>query len=130
MLVDDNDDDNFYHQRVIRRSEAADKVVLHNSAETALQHLRFPGQSSQPLPAILFLDINMPGMNGWDFIEEYSTLDKDLRAGIFIVMLTTSESPDDSQRAKDIDAIADFRTKPLTQIMLAEILEKYHRAIA
>ena len=72
----------------------------------------------------------MPGMHGWDFIEEYSTLDKDLRAGIFIVMLTTSESPDDSQRAKDIDAIADFRTKPLTQIMLAEILEKYHRAIA
>lgn len=130
MLVDDNDDDNFFHERVIRRSEAADKVVPLNSAETALHYLRFPSQSSQPPPAILFLDINMPGMNGWDFMEEYSALDKNLRAGIFIVMLTTSESPDDRERAKTIDAIADFRTKPLTQVMLAEILEKYYRGIA
>jgi CheY-like chemotaxis protein len=64
-------------------------------------------------------------MNGWEFIEEYKKLDKELQSKAVIVMLTTSDNPDDVAKAKTQEALADFRTKPLTKQMLDEIILKY-----
>lgn len=120
MLIDDNADDNFYHERVIRKSEAADNVISEQSAEAALEYLRNERNNK---PDIIFLDINMPGMNGWEFLREYNKLDKHLQGSAIIIMLTTSENPDDRLKAKDI--VRDFKTKPLTKEMLGEIINKH-----
>lgn len=65
-------------------------------------------------------------MNGWEFIEEYKKLDKDLQSKMVVVMLTTSDNPDDKALAKTKNVLTDFKTKPLTKEMLDDILSKYH----
>lgn len=122
MLIDDNNDDNFFHKRVILKSEAADVVLIKESAEEALEYLK-TNQHNDPKthPNLIFLDINMPRMNGWEFIEEYKKLDKEFQRKIAIIILSTSDNPDDKV-AKIKDIVVDFRTKPLTKEMLDEIL--------
>lgn len=123
MLIDDNPDDNFFHQRVIKKADAAEVVISENSAMAALEYLKSKKDHPHEHPDLIFLDINMPGMNGWEFLEEYEKLDKNLQSHVIVVMLTTSENPDDRMRAMNI--IPEFKTKPLTREMLEEIINKY-----
>jgi len=122
MLIDDNPDDNFFHEREIRKSNLVSKVITMNSGMQALQHLR---SKAEPHADLIFLDINMPGMDGWEFIEEYKKLDKELRSKIIIVMLTTSDHPDDKMMAQTNNMISEFKTKPLTKNILEDIMIKY-----
>jgi CheY-like chemotaxis protein len=128
MLVDDNPDDNFFHERVIRKNHFTDCVIKKESAVDALAYLKDKSMRLENRIDIIFLDINMPGMNGWEFLEEYNKLDKELQQGIVIVMLTTSESLEDKRKALRWNFASDFRTKPLTKEMMEEILEKYFNA--
>ena len=120
MLIDDNPDDNFFHERVIKKCDAAENVIIMQSASVALEYLKSKPAIS---PDLIFLDINMPGMNGWEFLNEYNMLDKSLQHQVIIIMLTTSENPDDQIKAVNITT--DFKTKPLTKVMLEEIIAKH-----
>jgi CheY-like chemotaxis protein len=119
MLIDDNPDDNFYHERVIKKSGMAEKVLAMTDAADALQYLQ-SRTATEPGPELIFLDINMPGMNGIEFLQEYRKFPE--RA--VVVMLTTSENPDDKARASATNVIADFRTKPLSKEILNEVISK------
>lgn len=121
MLIDDNKIDNFFHQRVIRKYDEAIEVIVKESGEEALEYLT--GSREQD-PDIIFLDINMPGMNGWEFIEHYNKLDPKLHNSNIVVMLTTSGNPDDKALASDYEVISEFRTKPLSIQMLEEVISK------
>lgn len=126
MLIDDNNDDNFYHERVIKKNSAAEQVVSIESGAEALEYLKDQTRQENGHPDLIFLDINMPGMNGWEFLQEYEKLDGSLRSKVVIVMLTTSDNPDDKIKAGNLGVLADFRTKPLTKEMLDEIIAKYY----
>jgi CheY-like chemotaxis protein len=126
MLIDDNRIDNFFHSRIIEKTNAAKKIVAVESAEEALNYLKNISTEKREQPEIIFLDINMPGMNGWEFIEEYKHLDENLRKSMIVVMLTTSENPDDIEQAKAHGILTDFKTKPLTKEMLEEVMDKFH----
>ena len=125
MLVDDNPDDNFFHERVIRKFDATIRVVVMESAKDALQHLRDKHLHEELHPDLIFLDINMPAMNGWEFLDEYRELDALLQDNIVVIMLTTSDNPDDRERAKLKLLTTEFLTKPLTKEMLVTIKGKY-----
>jgi CheY-like chemotaxis protein len=122
MLIDDNEHDNYFHERIIRMAHAAEQIVCMESATDALRYLR---EKQQPHPDLIFLDINMPGMNGWEFLEEYDKLSRELQSKVVVIMLTTSENPDDRVRAQKTQALTDYKTKPLTPLMLTEILDTY-----
>jgi CheY-like chemotaxis protein len=126
MLVDDNSADNYYHERVITKNNAANYVVIKESGLEALEYLESTRAPENPLPDLIFLDINMPGMNGWEFLEEFKKLDKALQSKLIVIMLTTSVNPEDEALAKTYDILADFKTKPLTKEMLEDILTKYY----
>ena len=123
MLIDDNKIDNFFHERVIKKADAAKTIVSVESGEEALDYLK--KVNGNPRPDLIFLDINMPGMNGWEFLEQYKQLDKSLQSGMVVVMLSTSQNPDDHEMAKTHGILSDFKTKPLTKEMLADILDTY-----
>jgi CheY-like chemotaxis protein len=125
MLIDDNADDNFIHERVIRKCNAAVAVVVKQTGSSALEYLKSKGRGDAMHPSLIFLDINMPGMNGWEFLEEYGRLDESLNSSVIVVMLTTSDNPDDRAKAHAMNVATDFHTKPLTREMLEEIMGKH-----
>jgi CheY-like chemotaxis protein len=127
MLVDDNADDNFIHARVIKQSNAAVNVIEKQTGRDALEYLKSTKNDRDTHPDLILLDINMPGMNGWEFLEEYNKLDEQLQSQAIIVMLTTSDNPDHKVKAKATNIASDFRTKPLTKGMLEEILNQYFK---
>lgn len=95
MLIDDNPDDNFFLQREIRKADIVKTIVVHTSGLAALDYLK---SKQQPHADLIFLDINMPRMNGWEFLEQYNLLDKELQSMAIIIMLTTSDHPEDIKR--------------------------------
>jgi CheY-like chemotaxis protein len=125
LLIDDNSDDNFFHEKIIRKHHAAHKVVAVQSGQAGLNYLKAKDEHPDAHPDIIFLDINMPGMNGWEFLDAYRQLSPDLQSQVVVVMLTTSENPADRAKATENNIISDFKTKPLTKGMLDEIMEQY-----
>jgi CheY-like chemotaxis protein len=125
MLVDDNPDDNFFHERVIRKHGFAEHVIAKQTGKEALEYLKAKDQHTGCHPDLIFLDINMPGMNGWEFLTEYKKLDSYFQGKIIVVMLTSSDNPEDVIKAKEYGVAFGFKTKPLTKEMLDEIMEKY-----
>lgn len=114
MLIDDNKSDNFFHERAIRKYNTDIEIITYDSAELALNHLR----ENQNIPDIIFLDINMPGMTGWEFLEEYYSTVNENKRSIVITLLSTSESLDEILRAEKLGVY--FKSKPLTFDILQE----------
>jgi len=122
MLVDDNDDDNFFHEREIKKTHLDTIVVTKDSGIKALEYLK---TKTEPHSDLIFLDINMPGMNGWEFLKEYNQLDKALQSRAIIIMLTTSDNPDHVAKANTYSFVSDYITKPLTKEIMEDINKKY-----
>jgi CheY-like chemotaxis protein len=118
LLVDDNHADNIYHKIVIDEMHAADKVEIVNGGEEALDYLKANE------PDLIFLDINMPRMNGWEFLEDYRKQPEHEHKPVIIV-LTTSESPADVEKAKEFKEVSGFKVKPLSEEALNSILEEH-----
>jgi CheY-like chemotaxis protein len=122
LLIDDNFNDNFFHERAIKKVDPTITVIAKNSGPDALEYLK----SKQNLkPDLILLDINMPGMNGWDFLQKYILLDKEAQSDAPIMMLTTSENPDDIKKVQSFSILADYFSKPLTKEIMEDIKLKY-----
>ena len=124
MLVDDDSTTNFFHAHVIKKANCTDYIVVKQYAEEALAHLQSIDEE-KVRPDLILLDINMPRMNGWEFLDRYRELPDEHKAKIVIVMLTTSLNPGDRDKAQTISEINEFATKPLNAEMLQGILRKY-----
>lgn len=119
VLIDDSEADNFLHKKVIRNSNITEDITVFKNAREALDWLSTPDEIGvYPGPDIVFLDINMPGMNGWEFLDAYSNLSGKQLANILIVMLTNSTNPADRKKAEKIEMVGGFVNKPLTVEML------------
>lgn len=127
VLIDDDKSINFLHNFVIKQHGCVEKVVTFQNGRDALNFFEKGENDNRNFekPAILFLDINMPQMNGWEFLEEYKYLDSEKKSEVLIIMLTASLNPDDEEKSRLIKEVDGFRSKPLTNEMLDDIVKEY-----
>jgi CheY-like chemotaxis protein len=122
LLIDDDEDDNYYHQLILKESFSIGTIKV---AENCFEALAFLADGNL-VPDIIFLDANIPKMNGWEFIEKYEKLfaGKQQKDPV-IIMLSTSLSPKDRERASQIPIINGYETKPLTKEMSQRLIKQY-----
>ena len=124
-LVDDDEPTNYLNAMVLEETGFEGRIVTIQRGEEALARLRANGAGEVPPPDLLFLDLNMPGMDGWEFLEAYRQTEAFARARPVIVILTTSLNPDEEARARRLDDVDDFLQKPLTPEVLEEVLDRH-----
>lgn len=126
MLVEDDETVNFYNEFLLNELNAAEEIVIKTNGREALEFLTQRLDGGDRLPDLIFLDINMPVMNGFEFLEAYERqFGNSQQAKALIVMLTTSLHPTDLERAKNFGSVSDYIYKPLMEEKLSEILTRY-----
>ena len=116
LLIDDNYIDNFVTRRILENSNFAEQIIVRQSPTEAINSLR----EGTIKPDVIFLDVRMPQMSGFEFLEEYDTLlinKKDIK----IFMLSSSLDPTDMKESVGNKYITQFIHKPLTIKALEEI---------
>lgn len=124
MLIDDDYATNYLHQLFLEESGRVENILIAKSADEALTSLK-EGLSDNQIPEIIFLDINLPAKNGWEFIDEYSEIVGDAANVSKVIMLSTSENPRDMEKSKEYKLIKEYRIKPLSVDIINEIVDKY-----
>ncbi|HTD39254.1 MAG TPA: response regulator [Mucilaginibacter sp.] len=117
LLIDDNYIDNFVTRKILESGDFAEKVIVSQSASEAIGSLR----SGDVKPDVIFLDIRMPMMGGFEFLQEYDKLDIENKQSIKIFMLSSSLDPSDLKKSTNNKYITSFVHKPLTQKTLDDI---------
>lgn len=121
MVVDDNEIDLYIAEMLMGTTGFAEKVICVSSAREALAYLKPLHADPEALPQFIFLDINMPEMTGFDFLNEYQHLPENIRKKCIIMMLTTSLDEDDRMQAERNQFVRKFLNKPLDRDKLAQL---------
>ena len=121
MLVDDNDTDNFISKRIIEITKFASDVIIKNSGKSALEYLDEHRNNPEKLPNIIFLDINMPIVDGFVFLYEFEKFQDLVKNKCKVIILSSSDNKRDIDKIVNNDHVIKFITKPLTEAALDEV---------
>jgi two-component system, chemotaxis family, chemotaxis protein CheY len=121
-LVDDDKIFQLTASRTIKGLQLTDHILQFENGEEALKYLVEHASNSEKLPDYIFLDINMPFVDGWMFLQDYSNLKENLGKEICIYMVSSSIDPRDIQRAQSIPEVLQYVVKPVSREKFAELL--------
>ena len=113
MVVDDTYVDRYIAERNIRKYDFAEEIIFKDSAKNALDYLEEFSNKPDELPQIIFLDVRMPEMDGFGFLEEFAKLSESIKTKCNIVMLSTSINPNDTELARANKYVSQILIKPL-----------------
>lgn len=119
FLIDDDSLVNYLNREIIKEYLVDKTVSIFVDASDAIEALTVLAESSEDaFPDFIFLDINMPQMDGWDFLDLFQNFPSDKLANCKVIMHTSSIDPRDKEKAKCFPSVIDFVSKPLTPVLL------------
>ena len=119
-LIDDDRIFIFAAKRILKATEFCDNFTIYNNGAEALTGLRDIIKSGKNIPDLILLDLNMPIMDGWQFLDEFIKVENSKKITLYIV--SSSIDPADTQKAKEYEQITDFIVKPITKDALTDIV--------
>jgi CheY-like chemotaxis protein len=121
-IVDDDTIFQFIAKRVLDSINSQNKTVIFSDGQDAIDFIHSNLNEIDKLPDIIFLDINMPVMNGWQFLNQYVEIKSKIKKKIVIYILSSSKNPDDFIQAQDIHEVTDYIVKPINREKYMSIL--------
>jgi len=123
-LIDDDKVFQLTASRTIKASQLSDQILQFDNGEEALHFLRDNAANAANLPDYIFLDINMPFVDGWMFLDDYDHLKTNLTKPILIYMVSSSIDPRDMERARKNSNVNEYIIKPVSRDKFIELLNK------
>jgi len=123
LIIDDDEVFVYLTKKTIQQTNLINLINVFGNGLDAINFLKENIDNPDSLPEIILLDLSMPIMDGWDFLEEYLVLMPKLSRKIDIYIVSSSISPFDIVRAKSISAVTDYIIKPITKEKLIEIIK-------
>ncbi|MCG8321098.1 MAG: response regulator [Cytophagales bacterium] len=125
LLIDDEDINLFILQNLLRLSGIKAEIVFFNTSMKGINHLQGLIDRGEKFPDLILLDIEMPVLNGWDFLDMYKQFDKTYTYDCKVIIFTTSIIEQDMIKAKSYEEVEDFVNKPMTIEMLKTIQQAH-----
>jgi len=127
VLIDDDDAVNYYHQYVLENMDCTENILVGQNIEDAVNILKEVQKVNDINPSLIVLDVNMPKYNGFEFVTKYYEVFQELRdRNVMIIFLTTSNNPQDIEKANELKVVSDYKQKPMTEEMIIELQKLVH----
>lgn len=123
IIIDDDPISILVCETLLKKTNFAEKVISFKSGEEALAYFREHYNDGGPIPDYIFLDVIMPVMSGWDFLNAYQLLDTLPERKPHILMLSAAFDPAEKKRAAEAEMVIDFIAKPITKDFLLNLIE-------
>ena len=125
LLIDDSEAINYIHNYILEELGIVHEIIVKENGADAFAYLLDLITSNTPLPELIFIDINMPKMNAWEFFDAYQTIDLEIRRQSHIILMTSSIDPADMAKAKAITDIEAIKDKPFDETVVKELLTRF-----
>jgi CheY-like chemotaxis protein len=122
-IIDDDDIFIYGTRRIMQEVRFCENIIVFKNGKEAIDGMQNDLEEGKNLPDIIFLDINMPVMNGWDFLEEFTSIPNLNEGDVLLYVVSSSVDPTDLQRAKEFKLVNNYILKPILPKQLNEILE-------
>ncbi len=119
IFIDDDVPTNIYHEVILEVADLCNEYKFFEDSQEALAHIKDLIENNKELPELIFLDLHMPGLSGWDFLDIYKTLKENLPE---VIILTTSLNPLDKEISKKYKQVRKYMNKPLEEELIKELL--------
>ncbi|MGC4041612.1 MAG: response regulator [Flavobacterium sp.] len=123
LLIDDDEIFTFMTKRIIEKTHLAEQIKIFENGKEAIDFLKNVASKPELLPEVIFLDLSMPILDGWGFLEEYINLKPKFGKKITLYIISSSVSPRDHERAKTYSDVSDFIIKPMTKEKFIDIIK-------
>jgi len=127
LLVDDDEDCNFFHKRLLNQADCVENIDITKDGRAALDFLDLKWKEKKNFPSIIFLDIKMPRMDGWEFLNEYKKLNEIWQSKTIVIIFTIAFNPDNLSKAMSYPFVKGFKSKYLDKEGLDQILIEHFK---
>jgi len=121
-IIDDDDIIIYGVKRIMKEIDFCDDILVFNNGQDAIDAFLNITAQGKKLPSVIFLDLNMPIMNGWEFLDDFMKIPNHNRENVIVYIISSSVDPRDVERVKNYDMVHNYILKPITPLDLKNIL--------